>query len=60
MIVQTIIGMAKNLGMNLIAEGVETEDQRDFLERNGCEHYQGYLFAKPVPIDEFEALLKED
>jgi EAL domain-containing protein (putative c-di-GMP-specific phosphodiesterase class I) len=47
-IVQTIIGMAKNLDMNVIAEGVETKQQRDFLEKNGCTHYQGYLFGKPV------------
>jgi diguanylate cyclase (GGDEF)-like protein/PAS domain S-box-containing protein len=57
-IVQTIIGMAKNLDMNVIAEGIETEQQRDFLEMNDCICYQGYLFGKPVPLDEFEALLK--
>jgi diguanylate cyclase (GGDEF)-like protein/PAS domain S-box-containing protein len=56
-IVQTIIGMAKNLDMEVIAEGVETEQQRDFLERNGCTHYQGYLFSKPLPLEEFEQLL---
>jgi len=53
-IVQTIIGMANNLGLKVIAEGVETEKQRDFLERNGCYAHQGYLFGKPVPIDEFQ------
>ena len=57
-IVQTIIGMAKNLDIKVIAEGIETEQQRDFLEQNGCNHYQGYLFGKPVPLDKFEALLK--
>jgi EAL domain-containing protein (putative c-di-GMP-specific phosphodiesterase class I) len=57
-IVQTIIGMAKNLDMEVIAEGVETEQQRDFLERNGCIHYQGYLFGKPVPLEAFEQLLR--
>ncbi len=57
-IVQTIIGMAKNLDMEVIAEGVETEQQRAFLERNGCTHYQGYLFGKPVPLEEFEQLLR--
>ncbi|MDA8328531.1 MAG: PAS domain S-box protein [Betaproteobacteria bacterium] len=56
-IVQTIIGMANNLGLNVIAEGVETEQQRDFLERNGCRAYQGYLFGKPVPIEEFQDLV---
>ena len=56
-IVQTIIGMAKNLDMEVIAEGVETEEQRTFLERHGCPVIQGYLFGRPVPIEEFEALL---
>ena len=56
-IIQTIIGMANNLGMAVIAEGVETQAQRDFLEEMGCLHYQGYLFGQPVPIEEFEAQL---
>ena len=55
-IVQTIIGMAHNLGMDVIAEGVETEDQKVFLERHGCLQHQGYLFSKPVSCDEFELL----
>lgn len=56
-IVLTIITMASSLGLNVIAEGVETEEQHQFLLKKGCENYQGYLFSKPVPIDEFEALL---
>ncbi|HEY8034638.1 MAG TPA: EAL domain-containing protein [Methylobacter sp.] len=56
-IVQTIIGMANNLGMEVIAEGVETEDQRAFLELHGCSAIQGYLFGKPLPLDEFERSL---
>lgn len=56
-IIQTIIGMAHNLGLNVIAEGVETEEQRACLESQGCLSYQGYLFSKPVPLPEFEALL---
>ena len=57
-IVRTIIGMANNLGLDVIAEGVETQQQRDFLERNGCYAYQGYLFGKPMPIEAFEALIR--
>ncbi len=53
-IVRTIIGMADNLGLKVIAEGVETEQQRDFLERNGCHAHQGYLFGNPMPIEEFQ------
>ncbi|MEQ1529253.1 MAG: EAL domain-containing protein [Methylococcales bacterium] len=56
-IVQTIIGMANNLGIDVIAEGVETEAQSFFLEQHGCPAYQGYLFSKPVPISEFEQLI---
>jgi EAL domain-containing protein (putative c-di-GMP-specific phosphodiesterase class I) len=56
-IIQTIIGMANNLCMEVIAEGVETQEQRDFLEANGCMLYQGYLFSMPVTIDEFDTLL---
>jgi len=55
--VQTIIAMAHNLGMEVIAEGVETEAQRAFLERHGCSVCQGYLFSRPVPLEAFEALL---
>lgn len=57
-IVQTIIGMAHNLGIEVIAEGVETETQRTFLELNGCPACQGFLFSKPVPLADFEQLLK--
>jgi EAL domain-containing protein (putative c-di-GMP-specific phosphodiesterase class I) len=56
-IVQTIIGMAKNLGMSVIAEGVETNEQLAFLALNGCHLYQGFLFSKPIPLLEFEQLL---
>jgi diguanylate cyclase (GGDEF)-like protein/PAS domain S-box-containing protein len=58
-IIQTIIGMANNLGIEVIAEGVETQEQRNFLEANGCRLYQGYYFGKPVPLDEFDALLRD-
>lgn len=58
-IVLTVINMANSLGLNVIAEGVETECQRQFLLKNGCVNYQGYLFSKPVSIDEFESLLRK-
>lgn len=54
-IVQTIIGMANNLHIESIAEGVETEEQRAFLLQHGCQFYQGYLFSKPIPLAAFEA-----
>ena len=60
-IVQTIIGMANNLNIEAIAEGVETQAQRDFLEKAGCMRYQGYLFGKPEPLERFtDSLLSMD
>jgi two-component system, chemotaxis family, CheB/CheR fusion protein len=52
-IVQTIIAMGLKLRLDVIAEGVETEPLQAFLYANGCSHYQGYLFGKPMPADEF-------
>ncbi|MBI4998482.1 MAG: EAL domain-containing protein [Rhodocyclales bacterium] len=57
-VVQSIITLAESLGITVIAEGVETETQRVFLEQHGCPVYQGYLFSKPVPLADFEALLQ--
>lgn len=57
-IVQTIIVMAKSLGIRVIAEGVETEAQCSFLKNLGCPLFQRYLFSKPVPVAEFEKLLE--
>lgn len=56
-IVRAIIAMADSLGFATIAEGVETEAQRQFLSEQGCNHYQGYLFSKPLPGDEMDALV---
>lgn len=60
-IVTAIIAMSRSLGFDVIAEGVETESQRDFLRESGCLNYQGYLFGKPMPIGEFvqQALLRQ-
>ncbi len=54
---EAIIVMAHKLGMKVIAEGVETAEQRDLLTAVGCDYGQGYLFSKPVPAAEFEKLL---
>jgi EAL domain-containing protein (putative c-di-GMP-specific phosphodiesterase class I) len=50
--------MTDALGLNVIAEGVETREQLEFLDSHGCHAFQGYLFSKPVPIDQFEKLLR--
>ncbi len=52
-IVRAILAMSQSLGLHVIAEGVETEAQRDFLLQNGCTAFQGYLFGKPMPIAEW-------
>jgi diguanylate cyclase (GGDEF)-like protein/PAS domain S-box-containing protein len=56
-IAATIIAMAHSLGMDVIAEGVETQAQLDFLRSHGCEHYQGYLKSSPLPVAALEQLL---
>lgn len=57
-LVLAILGMADSLGKTVVAEGVETEEQRDFLTRNGCDSAQGFLWSKPLPSEEFEALCR--
>lgn len=57
-IVQAVIQLGKSLGMRLNAEGVETHLQADVLCLEGCDELQGYFFGKPMPLNEFEALIK--
>jgi EAL domain-containing protein (putative c-di-GMP-specific phosphodiesterase class I) len=57
-IVLGIIGLARNLRLQTVAEGVETAGQRDFLIDAGCDLMQGYLFSRPLPPEEFRALLE--
>jgi EAL domain-containing protein (putative c-di-GMP-specific phosphodiesterase class I) len=52
--VESIITMGKNLGMTVLAEGIETEQQADILQHNGCDIYQGYYFSKPLSLDMLE------
>ena len=55
----TIIDLGRNLGLNVIAEGVETEAHRAWLEEQGCHAFQGYLFSRPQPLEELEAMIME-
>lgn len=58
-IVQTIITIARNLRLEVVAEGVETASQRDFLLRNGCHIFQGYWFFRPLPFDALVAAISD-
>ncbi len=58
-ITETILAMARSLGLKVVAEGVETRDQVQFLERRGCDEMQGYYFSKPLPAEELVAYLEE-
>ena len=57
-IARTIVALAQSLGLGVIAEGVETQAQRDFLSHAGCHAYQGYFFSRPLPVKGFEAFAR--
>lgn len=58
-IANAIIGMAKSLNLRVIAEGVETREQLDFLREHGCDQLQGYYFSRPVAADQFALMLRD-
>jgi len=58
-IVRAILAMSRSLGLQVVAEGVETETQREFLGRHRCPAFQGYLFGRPMPIEEFERFAQQ-
>jgi EAL domain-containing protein (putative c-di-GMP-specific phosphodiesterase class I) len=57
-IAKMVLALADSLGLNVIAEGVENAAQRDLLAQMGCHAYQGFLFSRALPLDEFEALIR--
>ena len=59
MVAQTIIAMGRGLGLNVVAEGVETDAQWAFLMEHGCDGFQGFRFGRPMALAEFEAQLAE-
>jgi EAL domain-containing protein (putative c-di-GMP-specific phosphodiesterase class I) len=56
-IAHAVVALGQSLGLAVIAEGVETEAQRDFLVRHNCDAFQGYLFSPPLPVDQFDAFI---
>ncbi|MCF6340732.1 MAG: EAL domain-containing protein [Sulfurimonas sp.] len=58
-ITRAVIALSKSLRLSIIAEGVETKEQKDFLVENGCENIQGYFYARPMPATEMEKMLKD-
>jgi EAL domain-containing protein (putative c-di-GMP-specific phosphodiesterase class I) len=56
---KTIIALSRNMGLSVIAEGVETQQQKDFLLHNGCNFIQGYYYSKPLPACDIELQLKQ-
>ena len=56
-IIRAVVALGLSLGLEVIAEGVEQQSQLDFLQSQGCNCYQGYLFSRPQPLPAFRALL---
>ena len=53
-ILEMILELSKELGIEVVTEGIEREDQLDYMQKLGCQLFQGYYFAKPMPVDQFE------
>jgi len=59
-IISAIIGMAHTLGLRVVAEGLDTEEQMAFLKEQGCDELQGFLFSRPLPVDQINTWLEEN
>ena len=59
-LVASVVQLAHSLGLEPLAEGIETEEQRQFLIDNGCQYGQGFLFSRPVPTEQIEAIYRGD
>ncbi|WP_156497561.1 EAL domain-containing protein, partial [Oleiphilus sp. HI0043] len=59
LLAKSIINLSKSLSIPVVAEGVETKEQADILAANGCDVFQGYYFAKPMPKNELVSFLRE-
>lgn len=56
MILKTVVALSKELGMPVVTEGVETKDHVDFLTRIGCDIFQGFFFARPMRVEDYEKI----
>lgn len=56
-VISSVVRMARELEMPVVVEGVETEQQKDFVSKIGCDYIQGYFFAKPMPAEEYEKMI---
>ena len=59
-LIRDVVDLGKDMGMQIIVEGVETSEQSDFLEGIGCDIAQGYYYGRPMSVTEFEGLLEEN
>jgi EAL domain-containing protein (putative c-di-GMP-specific phosphodiesterase class I) len=58
-IANMIVALGQTLGLEVLAEGIETVEQRDFLSNSGCYYYQGYFFSRPLPLESFEQFARQ-
>ena len=59
-ILSSVVNMSKLMNLPIVAEGVETQEQADYLRSIGCDYVQGFLYARPMPVTSYEGIMKKD